>query len=1228
MLRCSTTYLLPLLFCLTGCWDRGEAVIPAGSTDADGGSAADAAGAEGPFPWTVLVYMISDNNLERNGIDDLVEMSKANASRNLRFVAQIDRAMGFYELGVGSLSDFTSTKRLLIQNGEVMEVQDLGEENELALPPLSSFIEWAAQSYPSEKYILVLWDHGMGWQGFGEDKSVDPPGAMSLADLNRSLREGMRRANIPQFELVGFDACLMGDLAALRMLAGVSPFVIASQDFEPTHGWNYTVFSGLEADPSMAIEELGKSILSGFRDQASEQGKTQSITLALYDMAHLAELDAAFEAFNALLDGDPAGLVTPLARARSEAQAFGRSSDPHADFQMVDLGDLSERLAELEPRARASADAIASALEQLVVAKEKGALTRAATGVSIYFPSEPDLYLSKFDEAEPLSRWRDVLGRLFLEADSLTEPELGCSGCLVTDGADAVATAECDRGRVKTLASLTSPMNSSFAKAALLAGFLDDRGQPTVLRRLPVTVEANGRVTGVWDQKVLVAIQGSRAIPVFSKSLEEGGLAYHEVPLLYTLPGACPCVLPGDPGFADTDGDGLGNCIDTDVDGDDVPDSESATTDNCPFVPNLFQLDRDGDGTGDDCESRSNVPELACVPLADAPLFGRGYDVTLQVVTDQLRGTTIATSFYRWGEGGVSEWRPKPGTVLHPKILVLDANGDWKWVVGGPLPVQPSRELQFIFAPIDHTIITDLRGLPVLEVDGSTRTLEEALDFRDSFTELQVANAAGRGDRVHWAGDERLLGGGCPAPEPGHGLCPATQLVDCAGTCVDLTSGSDDVCDDGSNGLPDLYCERFELDQSGGCLPPPCPGPLGFVRDCHGKCLATASRIGDGTCDSGASAREPDFACARLEYDGGDCAVQALCGDGRCDRPSESCGACPLDCGACPVGCGNGVCQRGLLENCFTCGADCGPCVCGDAVCVPGAESCESCARDCGTCPLCGDEECSLFTSSAPYPLSRAESCLTCATDCGACGDSCCEPHEQRGGCADTRVASCVCALDPTCCSFGWSASCVALAKSSCGLAGCCVPDCLDAACGADGCGGLCGACAADQLCASERVCVPRTEHCNNGRDDDRDGQVDCADGECRASAQCFGGSCSSPERIACGALVESDTTGLPSNIDRYDGACGGRAASRGEDVYVFTLARTTSVTFDLSPHGADLDLGLLDGTCDGARCVAESVTSGPEQLSFLAQAGVSYFVIVDSESGEGSYSLGFGCAP
>jgi len=85
--------------------------------------------------------------------------------------------------------------------------------------------------------------------------------------------------------------------------------------------------------------------------------------------------------------------------------------------------------------------------------------------------------------------------------------------------------------------------------------------------------------------------------------------------------------FPLDPSEStDTDGDGVGDTADTDKDGDGVLD----TSDNCPLTANASQLDTDGDGTGDACDPDddnddiSDIIELQCgtdpLDASDTPI--------------------------------------------------------------------------------------------------------------------------------------------------------------------------------------------------------------------------------------------------------------------------------------------------------------------------------------------------------------------------------------------------------------------------------------------------------------------------------------------------------------------------------------------------------------------------------------------------------------------------------
>lgn len=70
-----------------------------------------------------------------------------------------------------------------------------------------------------------------------------------------------------------------------------------------------------------------------------------------------------------------------------------------------------------------------------------------------------------------------------------------------------------------------------------------------------------------------------------------------------------------DEDFADTDGDGIVDCMDAcpldpdnDIDGDGI----CGDLDNCVNTPNTDQADSDGDGIGDACDACPTIPDPAC----------------------------------------------------------------------------------------------------------------------------------------------------------------------------------------------------------------------------------------------------------------------------------------------------------------------------------------------------------------------------------------------------------------------------------------------------------------------------------------------------------------------------------------------------------------------------------------------------------------------------------------
>jgi hypothetical protein len=109
--------------------------------------------------WTVLVYLAGDNgrilsSLEGEGVADLAEMKQVGSSEAVQIAAQFDagdRGCRRYHLSKGgALANDT--------------VQDLGDTNSGDAQSLIDFITWGVRSFPAQRYVLVLWNHGSGWR--------------------------------------------------------------------------------------------------------------------------------------------------------------------------------------------------------------------------------------------------------------------------------------------------------------------------------------------------------------------------------------------------------------------------------------------------------------------------------------------------------------------------------------------------------------------------------------------------------------------------------------------------------------------------------------------------------------------------------------------------------------------------------------------------------------------------------------------------------------------------------------------------------------------------------------------------------------------------------------------------------------------------------------------------------------------------------------------------------
>jgi Clostripain family len=385
--------------------------------------------------WLVMLYQDADDQvLEQDIFVDLNEAERVGSSDRVTIVAQLDRYRGAFQ-GDG---DWSSAKRYLVTQDDNLNairsqvVEDLGEVNMADGSTLVEFVTWALQSYPADRTVLILSDHGMGWPGGWSDPAPDSSDSgraplvsalrgdfLYLSEIDQALSEIRQQTGLGKLDIIGMDACLMSQLEVYAALEPHAHIGLASEEVEPSLGWAYTGFlQELVDNPDMGVQEMATHVVSSYVDQDQRivddqarqeflrQGSPMSgffgissvsasqlaqqinrtVTLTAVDLDALPELMLQFNNFVYVLQGEDQAAV---AKARGYAQSYTSVFGKQATASYIDLGNFIQLVAREADQTAVSqaANILLKALDNTIVAEKHGSSKPGSTGIAIYFPN-------------------------------------------------------------------------------------------------------------------------------------------------------------------------------------------------------------------------------------------------------------------------------------------------------------------------------------------------------------------------------------------------------------------------------------------------------------------------------------------------------------------------------------------------------------------------------------------------------------------------------------------------------------------------------------------------------------------------------------------------------------------------------------------------------------------------------------------------------------------------
>jgi len=372
-------------------------------------------------PVTFLVYIAGDNNLYTYIEGDLQEMQNVGSNENVNILVYLNtRYPGEKKI----------TQKLVVHKGYTKQHGRSKERDSGHYKTVTKACKWAHKYYPSDHFVLVLWDHGSGSLNRGSDRmnrswlwqpylsrveelvaNTVPPDLilgqravcyddttgnyLTDRDLQKALSKVVkkyRKGN--KIDILAFDACLMADIEIAYAVQKYADYLVSSQQSIPGAGYGYDEALTKASQGAVDPYTFAKNMVYAYEREYIND--TQDFTMSAVD---LAKLDPLVKNISHVSD-----LLIDLFKSDigdSVKYAVKLSSDPyyvtHFDARYyIDIAhfytNLLNNIKYMGIQNIHVKDALQSTLqeglnllEQCVIANTTGAVFPKAGGLSIYF---------------------------------------------------------------------------------------------------------------------------------------------------------------------------------------------------------------------------------------------------------------------------------------------------------------------------------------------------------------------------------------------------------------------------------------------------------------------------------------------------------------------------------------------------------------------------------------------------------------------------------------------------------------------------------------------------------------------------------------------------------------------------------------------------------------------------------------------------------------------------
>ncbi|HAT73297.1 MAG TPA: hypothetical protein DCS63_10830 [Elusimicrobia bacterium] len=216
---------------------------------------------EAPKDWTVIVFMNAKNNLDDSLLYGVSGKWAQKDIKEMQKVGSTGRVNVLLEYGLSG----QGAKRVRVdKDGETVfshdPAGDMGDYKRVV-----DFIKWAKVNYPAKRYMLVLWNHGLGWI---DPVMKNPPSGTGVSAKGilfddetknyvrtRELGEILRQTGY--MDVFVQNACLQQMAEIGYEVKDLTGLLVGSEETMLAYGFDYTkLLNYLNARPDTTNEQL------------------------------------------------------------------------------------------------------------------------------------------------------------------------------------------------------------------------------------------------------------------------------------------------------------------------------------------------------------------------------------------------------------------------------------------------------------------------------------------------------------------------------------------------------------------------------------------------------------------------------------------------------------------------------------------------------------------------------------------------------------------------------------------------------------------------------------------------------------------------------------------------------------------------------------------------------------------------------------------------------------